>query len=355
MAEEKREKHYWLHRITGGDNGWMLSYPLLNEHSILSTGWSDFSKDSFVCGVNEHGMAYLEETMMREWKIDYKPRNRWCLYYFIHEMRKGDIVIVPQWGGVFSICEIEDDEVLTNESLSEVYYAPLGISKHEDGYLYKDDERKCVDLGFYRKVKVLHSQISRSDYAEQDLISRMKIMQTNAEIGDIANAIDTTIKRADKKCPINLRDEMLDGTCAAMQEIIKKWTDADKFEELIEKYLYAVGADYVSTPAKNESSTEDGDADRVATFEWLNMKIYVQAKKHKDTTNDWGVEQIIAYQKNHEQFEYREQLWLVSNADTFTQLAQEKAEAAHVLRLINGKEFARMLLDVGVKKLKLNG
>lgn len=349
---EERKKHYWLHRITGGDNGWLLSYPLLNGPSILSTGWSDFSEDSFVNGVNTQGISYIEEAMMREWKIDYKPRNRWSLYYFIHEMQKGDIVIVPQWGGVFSICEIEDNIALTNESLPEEYYLPLGISKHDDGYLYKDDERKCIDLGFYRRVRVLHSQISRSDYAEQDLISRMKIMQTNSDITDLAEKIEETIKRADKKCPINLRDEMLDGTCAAMQEVIKRWTDADKFEQLIEKYLYAVGADNVSTPAKNESATEDGDADRVATFEWLNLKIYVQAKKHKDVTDDWGVEQIIAYQKNHEQSEYREQLWLVSNADKFTQLAQEKAETAHV-RLINGKEFARLLIDVGIKKLKL--
>lgn len=348
---ENRKKKYWLHRITGGDNGWLLSYPLLNEHSMLSTGWSDFSEDSFVDGVNTQGISYIEETMMREWEIDYKPRNRWSLYYFIHEMQKGDIVIVPQWGGVFSICEIEDNETLTNESLPEEYYLSLGISKH-NGYLYKDDERKCIDLGFYRRVKVLHGQISRSDYAEQDLISRMKIMQTNSDITDLAEKIEKTIERANKKCPINLRAEMLDGTCTAMQEVIKRWTDADKFEQLIEKYLYAVGADKVSTPAINESATEDGDADRVATFEWLNLKIYVQAKKHKDVTDDWGVEQIIAYQKNHEQSEYREQLWLVSNADKFTTLAQEKAEAAHV-RLINGKEFARLLLDVGVKKLKL--
>ena len=39
--------------------------------------------------------------------------------------------------------------------------------------------------------------------------------------------------------------------------------------------------------------------------------------------------------------------WVVSTADDFTQSARELADGLNV-RLINGKEFARMLAEVGV-------
>ena len=38
MVKEKNEKHYWLHRITGGVNGHILSIPLLRDFNMLSIG-----------------------------------------------------------------------------------------------------------------------------------------------------------------------------------------------------------------------------------------------------------------------------------------------------------------------------
>lgn len=355
MAEEKRPK-YWLHRITGGKNAWQMSDHLFRKHNLISIGWSDFSTDEFVEGVRSKGIEYMNEWIKDEWKISNLPRSRWSLYNFINNMKAGDIVLVPSYG-TFSICEILDDKVLSNESLPVEYYSNLGISLHhtngpDNGYLYYDGTQDCVDLGFYRNVKVLHPDLVREEYASGDLISSMKIMQTNADITGLEEEIKDVISRAEQERPIDLRDEIFGGTCKAMQDVILKWTDDRTFEQLVENYLRAIGADIVTTPAKNESKAEDGDADRVAYFEWLNLRISIQVKKHKNITGDWGVDQIIAYQKNHDTRDCNELLWLISSADDFTEEAKSKAKDEKV-RLINGTEFARLLMDVGIKKLNL--
>jgi len=354
MAE--REKQYWLHRITGGQNAWQMSDHLFRKHNLISIGWSDFSTDEFVEGVRSKGIEYMNEWIKDEWKISNLPRSRWSLYNFINNMKAGDIVLVPSYG-TFSICEILDDKVLSNESLPVEHYTNLGISLHhtdgpDNGYLYYEGTQSCVDLGFYRNVKVLHPDLVRDEYADGNLISRMKIMQTNSDITGLEEIIKKAIKRAEDKKPINLREEFFGETCQTMQKVVQECTNDKTFEQLVENYLRAIGADIVTTPAKNESKTEDGDADRVAYFEWLNLRVSVQVKKHKNITGDWGVDQIIAYQKNHDAQDCNELLWLISSADDFTDKAKAKAKDAKV-RLINGTEFARLLMDVGIKKLNL--
>ena len=87
---------------------------LLFKHLYLSIGWSDFSSDVFVSDVKERDYSAIDEAMQKEgWGL---PRNRWNLWRFIKGMSKGDIVVVPTWG-VFSLFEIANDEVLSNESI----------------------------------------------------------------------------------------------------------------------------------------------------------------------------------------------------------------------------------------------
>lgn len=346
--KQEPKRNYWLHRITGGNNGALLSYPLLKEKSILSTGWSDFSIDQFVNRTKQDGIRYIEECMKQEWNVSSPPKNRWNLYNFICKFREGDIVVVPMWGGVFSICKIVDDKILTNYSLPAEYYTNLGISRHKDGYLYKDDEQKCIDLGFYRAVEVLHYGISRADYANQKLFSRMKIMQTNANISNIRESVDDAIKRADENRPICIHEELLNATLSVAKRTITDYTQHLKYEKLVEKYLWAIGAHNVYKPAQNESPTEAGDADRIAHFEDLKVVVMVQVKKHDDKTGEKAVEQIIRYKENHQNDDYNVQLWVISNANDFEEEAKQKAFVNNV-RLINGNDFARMILEVGLK------
>lgn len=341
---------YWLHRITGGDYALEFSHPLLFKHNYLTIGWSDFSDDSFVKDVQKRGETAIDEVMQKEnWGL---PRNRWNLWRFIKGMQKGDIVVVPTWGE-FSIFEIVDNEVLSNDSINiNIYQDWNGKSatKHDDGYIYNADG-KSVDLGFYRKVKPILINIPREGYTDQELYSRMKIRQTNADITDLKDSIEYAIKAYSEKKPINLKEQIIEETAPKLLALIEKLTNDIKFENLVGWYLKSLGAK-VYTPSKNESKTEDGDADKVGYFDNIKTAVMVQVKKHEGTTDDWAVQQIKAFKANHNYGDYHTQMWVISSCQKFSEAAMIEAEAAGI-RLINGIEFAKMILDAGLEGLEL--
>lgn len=350
MAE--RDKQYWLHRITGGDNAIKLTHPLLFEHNILSTGWASLSWDEFVRKSRGDWKSF-EAEFYNEYP---GLRNRWSLWRFL-EMKEGDIVVVPTWGE-FSIYKVADNNVYTNTSLSAIISAEdlrdwngkrVHVAKDKEGYYYLyDEENKFIDLGFFRKVEPIAVKLPRQEYANQALFSRMRILQTNADISDIWESVEEAITRGKDHCPIRIHDELLKATLEATKSAISEYTQNFEYENLVEKYLWAIGASDVIKPAPNESATEYGDADRVAYFENLKVAVMVQVKKHENITNEWAVEQIVAYRENHQNEDYNVQLWVISNADNYTEDAKQKAFAQNV-RLINGTDFARMILEVGLK------
>lgn len=347
---ENQEIQYWLHRIKGGDNAMKLSHPLLFEHSILSTGWAELSYDDFVISCRgdwNNFVKYFEEA------YEYL-RNRNSLWRFLN-MNAGDIVVVPTWG-VFGIYRIVDDNVYTAESINSLI-SPEKLNDWfeetayvKDGVLY-DSKGKEIDLGFFRKVEPIAIKLPRQEYSDQALYSRMKIMQTNADISDLWRSVDDAIDRAKTTHPISIHEELVNSTLSAAQQTINDYVQHYQYESLVEKYLWAIGASDVIKPATNECSTEEGDADRVAYFEELKVAVMVQVKKHNQITNGWAVDQIIAYKENHSNEEYSVQLWVISNANEFSEDAKQKAREANV-RLINGEDFARMILEIGLKHFK---
>ena len=341
---------YWLHRITGGDYALEFAHPLLFTHHYLTIGWSDFSSDAFIKDVKERGGDAIDEAMRKEgWGT---PRNRWNLWRFIKGMSKGDIVVVPTWSK-FSIFEVENDEVLSNESINCTIYKDWNgnlASKHDDGFYYTADD-KCIDLGFYRKMKPILLNIPREGYTDQELYSRMKIRQTNADISDLKESEEHDRKAYEEKKPINLKEQIVEETAPKLLALIEKLTNDIKFENLVEWYLKSLGAK-VETPSKNESPTENGDADKVAYFENIKTAIMVQVKKHEGTTDDWAVQQIKAFKTNHNYGDYHTQMWVISSCKEFSEKARIEAEAESI-RLIDGIEFAKMILDAGLEGLNL--
>ncbi len=343
---------YWLHRIKGGDHAFEYAKPLLFKHNYLSIGWTDLSTEKFLKEVqsDKSGMPVIEKAMKHlGWGL---PKNRWNLYRFIKEMKKGDIVLVPL-SYEFSLFEIEDDVVLTNETIDINIFQDWNgkqATRRDNNYLYNENDQR-IDLGFYRKVRPILIHIPRSQYAEQDLISRMKIRQTNAKITGIQKSIEDSRKAYIEKKPINLKEKIVEETAPKVLALVEKWTDADKFENLVECYLKSLGAKTV-TPRKNESKTEDGDADVVGYFENIKTVIMVQVKKHTETTNAWAIEQIKAYNKNHQYDDYFTQMWVISSCKKFSEKAINEAEISGV-RLITGIEFAKMILDAGLEGLTL--
>ena len=327
-----------------------FAHPLLFTHNYLSIGWSDFSEDAFVLDVKNRGENAIDEAMQNAgWGL---PRNRWNLWRFIKGMAKGDIVVVPTWGE-FSLFEIADDEVLSNESMDASIFQNWNgkmASRYEDGYFH-NEEGNIIDLGFYRKVKPVLLHIPREGYTDQELYSRMKIRQTNADISDLKESIEYAQKAFEEKKPINLKEQIVEETAPKLLSLIEKLTNDMKFENLVGWYLKSLGA-RVETPSKNESCTEDGDADKVGYFENIKTAIMVQVKKHEGTTDDWAVQQVKAFKANHNYSDYYTQMWVISSCEKFSEKALNEAEAAGV-RLINGNEFARMILDAGLEGLSL--
>jgi hypothetical protein len=177
----------WLHSISHCAE---VSYPLL-EKGYLSIGWSDFSTPEFVRqSCEKNGGTYFDDTI----QSGHLPRNRYALWYFITEMEKGDWVIVPR-DGSFSIVEIGDDKALSIPEIINIVkikdWFGNSVEIGNNGYLYntgiKDDkgDNSLIDIGFFKQVKPVATEISRYEYADAALTARMKIRQSTAKISDL--------------------------------------------------------------------------------------------------------------------------------------------------------------------------
>lgn len=338
----------WLHRITGGDYALPLSWELL-EKGYISIGWSDFSSEENLAKLRESGSSFDKLFVDSGWGL---PRNRWNLWRFITEMKPGDIVLVPR-PQAFSIYRIADDKVFTVETIAPDLLTDWNGNKvclSNDGYL-RDKDDNIVDLGFFRRVEPLELNIPRGDYADQALYSRMKIRQTNANINDLLGSINTAVENFRRKRPINLKASIEEETIGIILEKIRNLQNDSKFEDLVQWYLESLGGDVIK-PSKNESPTEAGDADRVAIFDKLGVAIMVQVKKHDGQTGSWAIDQINAYRKNHNYDDYTTIMWVITSGESFSEDAEQLAQASGV-KLIDGKKFAKMILENGLDGLQL--
>ena len=344
----------WLHRITGGDNALPLSSALL-EKGYLSIGWCDFSSEEYLARLQSGGSHFDQVFLDEGWG---RPRNRWNLWRFVDEMAPGDWVVVPR-PYTFSVYEILEDKVYTNESIDPALLIDWNgdkVTLREDSsnknkYLYNKDE-KIVDLGFYRHVKEVVKNVPRAEYADQDLYSRMKIRQTNANINDLRDSVENAIENFRNNKPLNLKASIQDSASEIVLKQIRAIPNDSKFEDLVGWYLESIGGRLLPKPAKNESPTEEGDADCVAIFDKLGVAIMVQVKKHTDQTNSWAIEQIKAYKKNHSFDDYTTILWVISSCDSFSEEAKQLAQESGV-KLIDGLTFSKMILDAGLDGMVL--
>lgn len=338
--------NYWLHRISHEAE---IAHPLLFKKGFLTIGFSDFYSQNFFPRLSEEGLSYLDELCQQKWGCKSRSRNnlkRFC------DFQASDIVVVPYWKK-FAICEIEGAQpVAIKDTYSDDLQAWNNKPVSTDGqFLFAENGRR-YDLGFARKVKVLHEEISRADYAKSALTSRMKIRSTNADISDLSSDITQSIMAFNEKKPINLYEIIKEKTADIVLSEIKTCLTPDKFEQLIVNYFNAIGADEAKIPPKNKTDKE-GDSDVIVSFEKLKLIIYVQAKHHIGTTYQHAVNQVQDYRENHEQTDdsYSRVAWVISTADEFDQTARNIA-AENQVHLIDGKEFAEMLLNAGLDALK---
>ncbi len=230
MAEEKK-KHYWLHRITGGDNGWLLSYPLLHKHCLLSTGWSFLSCDAYADEIQRRGLFAIKD--LYELESATWARNAYSLLHFVHDMHKNDVVVVPE-GRYITIYRLTDDKILTNESIWKSYLSEVGVKKEDEGSLSKDG--KGIDLGFYRRVEPLTVKILRDELGD-GLYKKTRTLQTNLEITDVADEIERLIiefsinKSTSKPGPIDY-EQLINDLEHQLDEINAEEKFEDRLSEM---------------------------------------------------------------------------------------------------------------------------
>lgn len=333
----------WLHRISHHAE---LSYPLL-ERGYLSIGFSDFRYKDFIRKTQSEGWGFFEQSIAEMWNS--LPRTRYNLWRFVAEMQVADWVLVPSWG-VFSVYQIIGDAIPIGEAdIAGLTTWHDKSASLEDGLLVVDSNP--ADLGLVRPVKPIATNISRNDFADAALTARMKIRTTNANITDLRVSVEDSVRAFQENAPINLHAQISDAARNEVLKLIRKSTDAKKFEQLIEWYFRKIGASTVWIPAKNESGKE-GDADVVAVFENLKTIYYVQAKFHEGNTSDWATQQIRDYveQKNAADDGYAKVGWVVTTGDGFSEESMNLAKE-HSILLFAGKEFAQMILEAGIENL----
>ncbi|MDA3052717.1 restriction endonuclease [Campylobacter sp. JMF_01 NE2] len=336
---------YWLHRISNGKN---VSYPLLEKEGYISIGFSDYSNKDFLQKVlADDGYMRFLDNMEISPELDWikKYRAKYNLWYFVTNMKKDDIVVVPKDGGEFWICKIEGDALLISDE--SVNLPNLGDKKiiRENSRIKLENSDDFIDIGYVRKVKIL-AKLSRAEHADSALTARMKIRQTMAKIDDLADSVENALSRKNA----NL-SEAIEKMAKILHSEILKNLNPDKFENLVKTYFEKIGAIEVVIPSKNRSDKENNDdVDVMAVFDNIKTVINVQAKFHEGQTNDWAVTQIKEYAeiKQIAEDDYFRQYWVVSTADRYSQEAINLAKE-NKIRLITGIEFAKMIISAGIK------
>lgn len=352
--------NYYLHRISHESE---MSYALfkngINSEKYLSLGWSAFLDTEILDCARENDNYKSFENCYSRVRKD-KSRSRWNIWYFA-QFKKDDIVIVPLYDGKFAVCKVLES-AKSIKSLKDyklkTYWQDKNIIWNEDGFYC---EEAHIDLGFVTKVKVLYDDVSRNDYANSDLTSRLKTRQTNGSIDDIKDSVEQTIEAIKSKKPINFYDNAIESLIKPLHHRLNKDLNPDKFEILVKRYMEKLGANAV-IPPKNESGKEDyADADVIAYFDNINVAILIQAKHHKNETDDWAVQQISKYKEQLENPDYKLDdglagytyiPWVISTCDDFTKEAKIQADE-NKIKLINGDDFAKMILEQGLQNIDL--
>jgi len=340
----------WLHRISHHAE---TAYPLLKK-GYLSIGFVDFTSSEFIKETEKEkgSWTYFDKKIKEKWNST--PRTRYNLWRFIHDMKKGDWVVVPS-SGKFSIYELNENSA---KPINDVDVKNIKTWSKDDVFLknerlYKGSNENCslIDLGFFRDVTLIERDIPRNKYADSLLTSRMKFRATNNDMSDLKDSVEKALSAYRENRPINLYSTIMDSYKEQTLSLIHAELNPDKFEFLLKWYFERIGASSVHIPPKNERDKK-GDSDIVAVFESIKTIIYVQAKFHRLETSDWAAKQILEYKNNKDSMDdgYSKIGWVVSTSDRFSQKCIDLAKE-NKIALFNGLEIVEMFISAGFEGL----
>lgn len=332
---------YWQHRIS---HEWDVAKQLFDK-GFLTIGWQSLSSSVILQKTVEEGESGFSYAAA---ECNLVERNRWCLYRFF-SMKENDVVVVPLYEQVFAIIRLTGSAKPISElpitSIESISGKQVVLN---DVLEYKDNTTKIVDLGFFIPFDKESVSVIKRAFASDKLQSRMKHQYINVEINDLCQDVE---EARISKGPIDIHDIILESTSEAVLSAIKKLTPTS-FEYLVEWYMNKIGATSVYIPAKNEPGKVDGaDADVIAHFNPLGIVFFIQVKKHDGYTDDWAIKQISRYKEQKENImdDFTYIPWVITTA-SFTEEVKEYAHGAGV-RLIEGIDFAKMVIDTGVNSI----
>ena len=217
--------NYWIHRIS---HEWEISYSLF-DMGFLSLGWHYYASSRVLDIIESDGIDGFNRFMSNE---NEKRRSRWSLWYF-SQFNDKDIVLVPLYNGEFAICRIigKPFSVYNNYSISLKNIYGQKVIMNEEGF-YCSETSKHYDIGFL--VKVEHLKKLKRSYATADLVSRMKIRQTNGCIDDLAESVEAAINAQE---PVSLHDEIVNIATDSVYETFMKFITPSKLEHIIKWYM----------------------------------------------------------------------------------------------------------------------
>ena len=344
-------RKYWMHRIS---NERHIKQILLQKDNLLITGWHKISKDTILQEIK--GKKRIEFDSIYKERCEELPRNRFCLYMFINEFKKGDYVIVPD-NDCFDVYEVIGDHPLSKEYISNYIKSTEGkcLFDNRNGSFYKIGTTEELDLGFFWEVKPIELNISRKKYADNNLQRRLKFQMTNIEMTDLGDEIEKAIDNKRKGKNNNIKTAIFDSTSELIVENLKKKINDSGFEKIVRWYLECLGATSAFIPPKSALSREKGDIDVVALFDELRIAVFVQVKQYDFEVNKNAIEQVFNAYNSTYYNKYPDRtslLWVVATCERFSDDAIDYANENNV-RCICGNEFAQMLLNVGFKDLKI--
>ena len=364
--------NFWFHRISYEAR---VSYPLLGK-GFLTIGFSGLLTEHENIVVDIKNDKITESDFNGVFQDVYKKvsRNRWFLWDFA-KFAIGDQVVVPS-DKTFAVFEVV-------ETAKAVRYLPpndianlkdslsgKNIFLNKEGFIsFIDDKGEEVeyDLGFFVKVKPVTDYIDeennstvfapRSMFLKDPMMRRLKSRSTNGQMNDLQELVKDAVDRVKRNEPLNFRKTIYNQFGNPLKKLLQIELTDKKFESLVQWYMYKLGADDVEIPSKNSSKKPaNGDADIIAFFEKLKLIIYVQVKHYSGTqANTWAITQIQNYidftaSNNND---YTCAAWVISSCDRYSDnvknaaIQQNAINRMSPIRLIDGNEFAEMMLDVG--------
>lgn len=342
--------NYWLHRISWERD---VKELLLKNDGLLLTGWGKVSNDNFLNVVLHKDRNNFDDIYKKVYGE--LPRNRFYLYMFLNEFKKGDMVIVPGDKGNFSIYRIVSDCPQSQEHIYESVRDLVGCNLSYDNTYkkyYRRNNNTELELGFFWKVELVKEGLSREKHAEDSLRRRLKFQGTTNNLTPLKDAVENAIKRFERNNPIKIYSEISDAISGSIQDRLKNLASDSSFEKIVEFYLKKIGADNTFIPVKNALPKSQGDVDVVAYFDHLQVKVIVQVKHYQEEVGENAVDQIVKARNNFEEAGFTLLLWVISSCDRFSDAVMKKA-SENDIRLIDGTEFARALLDIGIKDLNI--